>query len=206
MGGFLSPVKAIATCSRREQLLMLMRPGGIVTVTCRYMDDVFILAAYENETELYFIDAFFAYVGGTSLIPGGGYPAPLELNVEPEALVENFLELQIRIVGSRVDVILYNKVIPALLKGDRQLTRLPDEGDATTFRDRMNWVTGYLHRVKAGCTDIGMVREAIGNLALELQHATMLKYLGWALRRILQKEKDENDERFWVDVVGVTAL
>ena len=204
MGGFLSPAKANATCSQQEQLLLERRPEGIVMVLCRYMDDVFILAAYATEAEEKAIDSFCAYVQGG---PGleGGYPPPLELNVEPEAKVQYFLELQITVVGSRVDVMLYNKVVPALQKGSLQLSRLPDVGDASSHQLRRNWVVGYLHRIKAGCTDMGLARQAICTLAEELQHSAMLKYLVWGLAHVCRRDLDNGEsDKFWIYVVGVT--
>ena len=58
----------------------------------------------------------------------------------------------------------------------------------------------------AGCTDMGLARQAICTLAEELQHSAMLKYLVWGLAHVCRRDLGCGEsDKFWIYLVGVAA-
>ena len=107
MGGMLSAFYAILVCSMRE--LMAFRPRltelTLPSVVCRYMDDVYLAVAYQDNEQLEDATKLAMYIAAE----GTGYPHPLVLNPEPEG-TQRFLELTVAALSSRVVISFYNKV------------------------------------------------------------------------------------------------
>ena len=72
MGGMLSAFYAILVCSRRE--LMAFQPRltepALPSVVCRYMDDVYLAVAYQDDKQLEEATNLAMYIAAE----GTGYP------------------------------------------------------------------------------------------------------------------------------------
>ena len=147
MGGFISPHKAIGTCSKREQIWKdLSIFLELVIVVMRYMDDVLLVAAYSTPEELEKVKLLWRYIAGDGDGELFGYPSPLKLNVEPWGR-QVFLEMIISSVGPELVIGLYNKVYEGLADGNPALTRLPDIYGRNTNQEVAKLVQGHLHRM-----------------------------------------------------------
>ena len=70
---------------------------ALPSVVCRYMDDVYLVVAYQDNEQLGKVTGLAMYIASEDT----GYPHPLVLNLEPEG-TQRFLELTVTAVGNRI--------------------------------------------------------------------------------------------------------
>ena len=80
---------------------------AFLSVVCRYMDDVYLAVAYQDDKQPEKATDLAMYIAAEGT--ASGYPPPLVLNLEPEG-TQRFLELSVTAVGSRIVMSFYNKV------------------------------------------------------------------------------------------------
>ena len=130
MGGMLSAFYAILVCSRRE--LMAFQPRltdlALPSVVCRYMDDIYLAVAYQDNEQLENATKLAMYITAE----GTGYPYPLVLNLEPKG-TQRFLELTVTSVCSRIVLSFYNEVAQDWMKDESSIQmRLPNPYSTVT--------------------------------------------------------------------------
>ena len=109
---------------------------------------------------------------------GRGYPKPMTLDVEPQASVTRFLEMEVVTHGKWLYTRFYNKALAALLSGSTTARRLADVDSGTTRQVRQTVVVGTLHQILAGCTFFDDVVMGVLNFGLEMLLA------GWPIARL----------------------
>ena len=145
MGGLISALYAMLVCSRREAMVVKPRLTELALpmVTCRYIDDVLLAFAWQDNKQLERATEIAKYIAAE----GTGYPHPLVRDFEPER-IQRFLELTVAPVGKHIVFSFYTKVAQNWKQdGSCIQMRLPDPHSAVTSQQQLGRVTGTVQRM-----------------------------------------------------------
>jgi len=177
MGGYMSPFLAILLCCLVEMDFMESFPEGMIGGCLRYMDDVLGVMAINSAEDEAQARAWFDKVRG-------GYPKPLELNVEPESSRTEFLELCVISEGPRLTTMLYTSFMKALQSEKLFVPKLPATASGTTIAIRRSVCLGFVNRVVQGSGKPEMALLALACFRLEMVSA------GWSFGLLKQAIAD----------------
>ena len=167
----------------------------------RYMDDVLGVMAVASDEDEARARWWFNTVKR-------GYPAPLQLNVEPESRETEFLELVILHDGPQISCMLYGKFIHAIRSKKLFITKLPDWQSGTDRVTRQGLVTGFVNRTLQGCSSVVEMLVALLSFQSELVAAGWsLGLMQVAIDSLVSKEEDFGEkEREMILELGVLML
>ena len=143
MAGMHSAFYAILVCSRREMTAFEPRLTelAVPSVVCRYMNDVYLAVAYQDNEQLEKATDLVMYIASEDT----GYPCPL--NLEPDG-TQRFLELTVTTVGSRILISFYNKVARDWKQDEIIIQmRLPRPYSTVTSQQKVDRIKGTVQRM-----------------------------------------------------------
>ena len=145
MGGMRSAFYTTLVCSRRE--MMAFQPRlielALPCVVCHYMDDVYLVVAYQDTEQLGKATELAMYIAAE----GTGYPHSLALNLEPEG-TQRFLEFTVAAVGSKIVISFSNKVVQDWMKDESSIQiRLPSPYGTVTSQHQVVRIKGTVQRM-----------------------------------------------------------
>ena len=181
----MSPQGAVMTCSKGEMKAVEEKPDDLIGGCSRFMDDVVGIMAVSTREEEQRARRWFDVVKAC-------YPAPLELNVDPETKATRFLEMVIETNADHITCRLHNSYAEAVRTSSLFVPRLPDCGGGTRSTDRRGIVTGFLYRALHGSLDLKGFATAVGEFMAELERSEWaLSMVRTAMTMMVKRARDQ---------------
>ena len=159
---------------------------ALPSVVCRYMDDVFLAVAYQDNKQLEQATKLAMYIAAE----GTGYPHPLVLNLEPEG-TQRFLELSVAAVGNRIVISFYNKVAQDWKQDQSYIQmRLLSPYSTVTSQQQVDRVKGTVQRMLEVDLEETEMWLALCELDIECYVSSYNpKYIAQALSSLISQPK-----------------